>query len=84
MQINNYFTCFLSFLIFSCTSENNIRTYGLQKTNVTKEVKLKESKVQESKGLSWVKPDSWIPSAQLRKKWQNPGLDSWIPGRISA
>ena len=62
MQINNYFTCFLSFLIFSCTSENNIRTYGLQKTNVTKEVKLKESKVQESKGLSWVKPDSWIPS----------------------
>ena len=62
MQINKYFACFLSFLIFSCTSENNVRTYRLQKTNVTKEVKLKESKVQESRELSWVTPDSWNPS----------------------
>ena len=62
MKINKFFSCFLCLIVFSCKSENNVRTYKLKKTNVVEEVMLEKSTVQESKGLSWIKPKSWTSS----------------------
>ena len=57
---STYFCLFI--LLFSCTRNDNTRSYQLKKTNKQKTIdKVIENRDKSTK-LIWEKPDAWIPS----------------------
>ena len=62
MKINSFFSCFFCLILFSCKSENNVRTYQLAKTNVDVKVVKENQQVEKSRELIWIKPKSWFKS----------------------
>ena len=62
MKINKFLSCFFCLILFSCNSEDNVRTYQLSKINVDEKVIEKNQKLEKSKDLIWITPKSWSKS----------------------
>ena len=57
---STYFCLFITF--FSCTINDNTRSYQLQKTSEPKITEKEQLERNKSTELIWEKPDSWVPS----------------------
>ena len=62
-MITNKLTYFcLVIILFSCTINDNTRSYQLTKTKKPKTTDKEQPNRNKSRELIWKKPDSWIPS----------------------
>ena len=60
-MLKNKFNCYcFCILVFSCTMNDNTRTYKLVKANFPETITNK--KTNKSQALSWNKPDTWVAS----------------------
>ena len=60
MAIKVFFSILLLIIVQSCGQENHVRTYHLPKPE---EPSQKQTVETPTSGLSWKKPEGWIPSA---------------------
>ena len=57
---STYFCLFM--ILFSCTINDNTRSYQLQKTSEPKIAEKEQLERNKSTELIWEKPNSWVPS----------------------
>ena len=62
MIIKQFTSLFFFIIVFSCTTQDNSRTYQLAKTSNPPTINKNLIEEERSKKLIWEKPDSWIPS----------------------
>ena len=61
-MITNKATFLCLIIIFSCTINDNTRSYQLQKTSEPKIAEKEQLERNKSTELIWEKPNSWVPS----------------------
>ena len=62
MIINKLANYCLCAILFSCTINDNTRSYQLAKTNKPKTSDKKQANISKPTELIWEKPDPWVPS----------------------
>ena len=60
MELKQFFIYLISFIIISCSLEKNVRTYKLEKNQISSESKSNDLKTDSSNELNYVKPETWI------------------------
>ncbi|MEE2859014.1 MAG: hypothetical protein VX820_04785 [Candidatus Neomarinimicrobiota bacterium] len=64
MGENRFFTYLIfCILMISCSSDKNIRTYKLEKKQISKSVIKDHHEINTFNDLGYVTPDAWIPSS---------------------
>ena len=63
MELKQIFIYLMSFIVISCSSEKNVRTYKLEKNQISSESKSNDLKTDSPNELNYVKPKTWTFSS---------------------